>query len=90
MFTFYQDDRKWAEVGNRPESTNHWTNAGLLLAQRLRRWPNIKQSPVKCLMFSGVPTWAWVGLGQELVSIHQQEFPLFTQVFPSSGECCQN
>ena len=30
---------------------------GLLLGQRLRRWPNNKQTPAQCLVFAGI-IWA--------------------------------
>ena len=36
-----------------PANTRHQTNAGLLLAHRLRRWPNIKPTLVRCLVFAG-------------------------------------
>ena len=31
----------------------HWPNVGLLLAHRLRRWPNSKPALVQPLMFAG-------------------------------------
>ena len=38
-----------------PANTRHWTNAGLMLAQRLRRWSNIKTALVQwCLVFAGI------------------------------------
>ena len=38
---------------DRPENMRRWTNAALMLAHRLRRWPNIKPTLVQCLMFVG-------------------------------------
>ena len=37
-----------------PANTRHWTNAGLLLAQHLRHWPNISPALVQCLVLAGV------------------------------------
>ena len=31
-----------------------WTNTGLMLAQRLRRWPNIKPILDQCFVFVGL------------------------------------
>ena len=31
---------------------NHWAGAGLMLVQRLRRWPNIKSASVEWLIFA--------------------------------------
>ena len=36
-----------------PANTRRWTNADLMLAHRLRRWPNIKSALVQRLMFAG-------------------------------------
>ena len=35
-----------------PMSIRHWSSADLLLAQRLRRWPNNKSALGQCLMFA--------------------------------------
>ena len=35
----------------------HWPHAGLMLVQSLRRWPSIKPSSCKCLMFAGKFIW---------------------------------
>ena len=37
-----------------PANTRHWTNAGLMLAQRRRRWDNISPALVQCLVFAGM------------------------------------
>ena len=34
-----------------PAHTTHRTNAGLMLGQRRRRWPNIKPTFVQCVVF---------------------------------------
>ena len=34
------------------ENTRHRTNAGLMLGNRLRRWPNIIPAMVGCLVFA--------------------------------------
>ena len=34
-----------------PASRRHWTNAGLMLVHRLRRWTNIKPALSQCLLF---------------------------------------
>ena len=39
-----------------------WANAGLLLAHRLRRWPNSKPTLAQRLMFAGLPLVLYVGL----------------------------
>ena len=36
-----------------PGNTRRWTNADLMLAHRLRRWPNIKSALVQRLVFAG-------------------------------------
>ena len=36
-----------------PTNTRHWYNVVLMLVQRLRRWPNIKTTLVKGIVFSG-------------------------------------
>ena len=36
-----------------PSNTKHWPNAGLMLDQRLRRWPNIKPALGQCFVFAG-------------------------------------
>ena len=43
-------DHLWECV---PANTRRWTNAGLLLGQRLRRWPNINPTLVQRLVFAG-------------------------------------
>ena len=37
-----------------PANTRQWINAGLMLAQRLRRWPNISPALVQCLVLARV------------------------------------
>ena len=37
-----------------PANTIHWNNVVLTLAQRLRRWPNIKTTLFRCIVFSGL------------------------------------
>ena len=37
----------------RPANTRRWTNVVLMLAQRLRRWPDIKATLAQCLVFAG-------------------------------------
>ena len=37
-------------VDNIPANTKHWTNAGSMLARRLRRRPNIEPTLVQCLL----------------------------------------
>ena len=37
-----------------PVSTINWSNVGLLLGQRLRRWPNNKPTLVQCVVFAGL------------------------------------
>ena len=39
-------------VGALPANTRHWTNAGLMLAHRLRRRPNINTTLVQFLVFA--------------------------------------
>ena len=39
------------ELITRYYSTRHWSNAVLMLGQRLRRWPNIEPTLDKCTMF---------------------------------------
>ena len=50
-------DESFKSVGACPcgsaRQTLHWTNAGLMLGQRLRRWPNIKPTLVQCIVFIG-------------------------------------
>ena len=36
-----------------PANTTHCNNDVLMLAQRLRRWPNIKTSLLQCVVFAG-------------------------------------
>ena len=36
-----------------PANTTHWNNVGLMLAHRLRRWPNIKPTLFQCVVFAG-------------------------------------
>ena len=36
-----------------PGNTRHWTNVGLMLGQRRRRWANIKLTLVQCLALMG-------------------------------------
>ena len=42
--------RRWRAIHG------HWTNAGLMLGQRRRRWPNIKTTLFQRLVFAGL--WA--------------------------------
>ena len=37
-----------------PANTIHWANAGLMLAQRRRRWANIKPALAQCIVLSGL------------------------------------
>ena len=37
-----------------PADTPHWPEAGLMLGQRHRRWPNIKSALVEWLSFAGI------------------------------------
>ena len=37
-----------------PANTKHSSSAGLMLAQRRRRWANIKLTLVKCHVFAGI------------------------------------
>ena len=43
-------------------NTTRWNDNALLLAQRLRRWPNIKTSSVQRVVFAG-----------ELLLLHKEE-----------------
>ena len=36
-----------------PVNTRHWSNVGLILDHRLRRWPNINPILLQCLVFTG-------------------------------------
>ena len=36
-------------------NTTHWPKINILLAHRLRRWPNIKPTLVDCLLAVGLP-----------------------------------
>ena len=38
-------------------NTTYLTNAGLMIVQRLRRWPSIKPALVKCVMFTRIQSW---------------------------------
>ena len=35
-----------------PANERHWNNVGLMLGQRLRRWPNIKPTLFQCVVFA--------------------------------------
>ena len=37
-----------------PANTRRWTNVGLMLGQRRRRWANINTTLVQCLVFAGI------------------------------------
>ena len=37
-----------------PANTKHWSNVDLMLAQRLRRWPNINPTLDECILFTGL------------------------------------
>ena len=37
-----------------PENTRHWSNAGLMLGRRRRRWANMNPTLVQCLAFAGL------------------------------------
>ena len=41
------------KAGDFPANKRHRTNAGLMLGQRRRRWPNIKTALVQYLVFAG-------------------------------------
>ena len=45
----------WALHDPHPESDpGKWRNAGLMVGQRLRRWPTIKSTLRQCLVFAGI------------------------------------
>ena len=60
-------------LGQCPTHTKHWTNVGLMLAQRLRRWPNIKPTLVYWLMFAG---WWWFDAGRYSLFFFQMSLRL--------------
>ena len=37
-----------------PANTVHWPNAGLMLARRLRRRPNVNPALGQCIVFAGL------------------------------------
>ena len=38
-----------------PANPTHWSNVGLLLGRRRRRWPNNKPTLFQCFVFAGLP-----------------------------------
>ena len=42
-----------------PAYTIHWSNAGLMLARRLRRRPNINPALDQCIVFAGIGGQQW-------------------------------
>ena len=54
---WWKDLLKWLKIvtssRRTPASTRHWTNAGLMLGQRHRRWANSSPALVQCLVFAG-------------------------------------
>ena len=44
-------------VGAYPANTIHWPNAGLMLARRLRRRPNINPALGQYIVFAGIGHW---------------------------------
>ena len=42
--------------------TLYWTNGGLILGHRLRRWPNIKPQLAQRLVFANTSRWPDSGL----------------------------
>ena len=40
-------------IMNIPENTRYRTNAEPMLVHRLRRWPNIRTTMSRCLVFAG-------------------------------------
>ena len=48
--------------GGSPENRGRWANAGLMLAQRLRRWTSIKPALVQRPAFAGIETIVYLTL----------------------------
>ena len=40
-------------AGKHPANTIHWPDAGSMLGQRRRRWPNIKPASGRCIVLTG-------------------------------------
>ena len=58
-----------------PRNTRRWNNVGLMMAQRRRRWANIKPTLAQRLMFSGIypaSTRRWPIVGLMLVQLDRR------------------
>ena len=51
MLTNHDYYEEWRNI---PANTRRWTNDGLRLAHRLRRWANLKPSLFKRVVFAGI------------------------------------
>ena len=49
----------WTQEGS-TANTRHGSNAGLMLNQRRRRWPNIKPALDPCIMLSWISRYPWL------------------------------
>ena len=52
----YSKSAIWADTDIRliPANTTHWSNVGLMLGQRRRRWANIKPTLFQSVVFAGI------------------------------------
>ena len=84
MFCVWWERCRRGPTSNQPESnpinTRSWTNVGIMLAHRLRRWPDIKPTLGQRLLFNGKSAARCLSF-----RISRKYLPSLSCILPSAG-----